>query len=145
METGKLISGPARETRDPIRDDEYYSDFVRVFGEWRRFLGIIVMETLFISIETKIRKVETITFQDPDKEFNLRRKRAPSVAMETKSHAATAVELDAKKTRYEIMKFATNSMETGEKLQAEERIVVELGGRRGKNANINYKLLLVIL
>jgi len=108
--------------------------------------------------------VVTITFQDPDKEFNnARKQRSSSKGVASSSDnvvgppqlkrpisAAPSLpgttdldsDLDLKKTRYEIMKFAVNSLKNEERVDAEERLVIQLGGKKEKKKAVNYKILI---
>jgi len=94
--------------------------------------------------------VVTITFQDPDKEFNNARKqhikgetssseniRGPAQSQlkrpgHTSEPDLDSDDLDLKKTRYEIMKFAVKSLKDEERVDAEERLVIQLGGQEGE-------------
>lgn len=93
-------------------------------------------------------KIPTITFDDPDRDFNLRRASGiPEIKHVNPSappKQETIVDLDLKRTRYEIMKFATKSLKNAERISAEEKMIIELGGKREKNKSINYVELKVV-
>jgi len=90
----------------------------------------------------KKKNVETVVYNNPDAISNqpsVLRKPKDSAGVSQSQDSEQGIEIDMKKTRYEIMKFGISSLSSQELVDAETKLAISLGAKPNKRQAINYK------
>ncbi|CAL8113608.1 unnamed protein product [Orchesella dallaii] len=90
----------------------------------------------------KKKNVKTVVYDNPDAITNqpsiLRNPKDPA-EVNKPADSEQGIEIDMKKTRYEIMKFGISSLSSQELVDAETKLAISLGAKPNKRQAVNYK------
>ncbi|ODM97888.1 hypothetical protein Ocin01_08793 [Orchesella cincta] len=90
----------------------------------------------------KKKNIETVVYDNPDaisNQSSVSRKIKDSTGDSQSQVGDQGIEIDMKKTRYEIMKFGISSLKSQELVDAETSLAISLGAKPNKRQAINYK------
>lgn len=87
----------------------------------------------------KKKNVETVVFTNPDTIIDQQERQVDTLSAPDSKSNETGIEIDMRKTRFEIMKFGMNSLKSKDLEDAEAALAVSLGAKPKKRVGVNYK------